>query len=172
MVKIRVKLLAVSVLIYMILGLCSCARFARVDDYRSRSFRCEIDFSIGNTAVCARIFAKGSEEICMELLSPESVEGVILCQTGGSEYVEYDGMFLDADAFGEIFSYGRAIVPEGNIIKKSKVRGRDSEICLTVKENENTGGYYEIYVDKKSGIPREIFFDGESVTVRNFEFLG
>ena len=169
--KIRVKILALCASVFMIFGLCSCAGAVRFDDYRSRPFRCEIDFSVGSRAICARIYAKGSDDVRMELLSPEAVEGVILCRDGENEYAEYGEMIFDAEAFGEILSYCRALVPEGNIVKKSRARGRDGEICLSVKEDEFTGGYFEIYVDKKSGIPREIFFDGKSVTVRNFEFL-
>ena len=169
--KIRVKILAASLLICVIFGLCSCAKFARIDDYRSRPFRCEIEFSVGDRNVCARIYAKGNEEIRMEILSPPSVEGLIICRQGDNKYAEYSGMILDADAFAEIFSYGEVLVPEGEIINKSRVKGIGSVICLTVGKNENAGDYYEIYVNKKSGIPQEIRFGGKSVLVRNFEFL-
>lgn len=169
--KIRVKILSVAVLAFMILSQCSCAKFARIDDYRSRPFRCEIEFSVGDRNVCARIYAKGNEEIRMEILSPPSVEGLIIFRGENNEYAEYGGMILDADAFAEIFSYGAALAPEGDIINKSRVKGIGSVICLTVGKNENTGDYYEIYVNKKSGIPQEIRFGGKSILVRNFEFL-
>ena len=166
--KIKMKMLLTFILLCFIIAFCSCGIGNNVADYRSRPFRCIIDFSVGERKICARLTVENQNNIRMEILSPDALAGAVVYGNGKAEY---GGMTLDTDGFEEILSYGRALIPKGKMSKVNKVKGRDGLLCVTVKDEGEEGKAYEIYVDKKCGYPEELRFDGKTVFVRDFEFL-
>ena len=162
------KIFAVLTLSCLLVVLCSCGTVGKIDDYRSRPFRCVIDFSVGERKICADLTVKDIENTQMEILSPDALAGVVIY---GNGKVEYGGMSLNTKVFEELISYACALVPKGEMSRKNKVKGRASLLCVTVEDTEMEGKIYEIYVDKKSGYPVEIHFDGKNIYVRDFEFI-
>lgn len=168
MVNIKVKILALFELVCLAVAICSCGIEKETDDYRSRPFSCKIEFSLGKTDICASLTVRDAENIRMEILSPDILSGTVIYEDGRTEY---RGMTVKTDAFEELLSYGCALVPKGEASKGSKVKNRKELVCFTVKNEGEGGKIYEIYVEKSSGHPKEIRFDGETVFVREFEFL-
>ena len=160
--------------IFLIFSFCSCQKRTIREDYRDSGFRTRISFcSLGmdiEAYLVAEPSSDGSHNLKLEVISPESLCGLTVCKIGDREYVKYEGITLSENSFSALLKYAEIAIPQGEIfiVSKAELNG-DEVIFATAKRSD--GQTYEIYLDPRSYIPKEIHLGDTSVIFSEFTRL-
>ena len=185
--KTRQKLRLTFAVICLLMCACtlsSCtARISDPLEYRAYGFSAEISASGEGVDFDAIIeFSPsrpdGKRDLSVHFLSPESIKGLSVCQSGDTLSVrlgeiEFDG--LDPSIFSELrlFRIARMLLPEEPIRSILSIRGAECGLPQIDSLTAVTSGDTVIYIEPSSGLPIKAtdLKNGEHVTIRSFSVI-
>ena len=169
MEKIRIGVV-ILLAILLLLSLFSCHR--RIPwDYRESSFRAEIRWQSSAGTILTGELTGGRDEFSLCFRSPPEMEGIVLTYSDGETTLTLDGMVAEGLEVGDWLSVRELIFPIGEMkaVALSEWKG-ERLLYAEVKEERSEGErIYEMYLDEKTGIPREIRWGDRSVEIVFFE---
>ncbi len=174
----KIRTGCVFCLVAVLLGVLTSCGGGRIPwDYRDHSFRAEIQWqsSVGIALTGELQVAKGDfpRDVTLRFLSPETMAGITLTRKDGVTSVALDGMKMEGAEVGDLLSVIDLLLPEGEMRAVTTTDRQGERVLyaevIEIKEEEER--IYEIYLEEKTGIPREIRVGERSVTLTSFEVL-
>ena len=177
MEKISTKLKIWITVALIPLCLVSCASRRNIPDYRDSSFSCNVEFFSGGIHTKAQVRVEQgadgqSEYVVAEFTYPPTLSGIILSRYDGSLTAEYGGKKFSAEAMSELFSYAELLIPQGSLSYVCKTELDGKEVTFAeIKDTEDNGNNYELYLDKDTSAPIKIRDDGKEIRIVSFSTL-
>ena len=168
MEKLRSILKIFIVTLALFVTLCSCSS-GDIRDYRERGFSSSLLLSWDELKITARIDVgipneNGKRLVRIDLLSPETLSGISLCQDGDKRYILCEDLQISEEQLKTMFVWLDLILPIGELKITGKLEANGSSVITAYVGNSN------MHIDPNTHAPVEIYDMGKRVTFEHFEF--
>ena len=176
--KLLLRVVQTVLSLVLVLSCVSCGRARLPADYRMAAFDARVSWTVEGLSVLAVLRAdapvEGARGIRMEMISPQTLSGVVLTRQEGQWRVACGELETDASLLRELTAFAELLLPMGEItpVCETEWQGETvlyAEIVHNTEEGEKC--VYELYLDLETGEPRSIRQGERALEIRSFQAL-